>query len=211
MIIKKKLKKERLILNIKIRIFLLAVILLSLTETVLSHPHVFVDCELTFVFDQKGFSGIKEQWSFDEMFGNYIINDFDKNKDSKFSRQEIDEIKTKAFKNLKNFSYFTHLLIDGKRLTVEETKDFSAKIENGKLSYSFFVPCQIQAGKQFRNVAVALFDESYYTSLNPLTGSMSFDGKNNFVVQKSIEEIKELTFYHGMLIPKGVSIKFKQK
>jgi ABC-type uncharacterized transport system substrate-binding protein len=33
-----------------------------------SHPHVFVDVYMTFVFYERGLSGVRERWIFAEMF-----------------------------------------------------------------------------------------------------------------------------------------------
>ena len=98
-------------LRVKLKGFLyfFFVFLLYATKT-LSHPHIFVDCTLSFVFDENGFAGIKERWVFDEMFSSMILNDFDKDRNLSLDSQEIVAIKKGAFSNLKNFNYFTQSL-----------------------------------------------------------------------------------------------------
>ena len=71
-----------------------------------SHAHVFIDNSMVFVFDKNGLLGVKLTWQFDEMFGSSVIADFDKNKDHKFSQDEIKKLKAGAFANMKKFCYY---------------------------------------------------------------------------------------------------------
>ena len=38
-----------------------------------AHPHVFVDYGISFVFDEKGLTGIAIDWAFDEMFSQMLL------------------------------------------------------------------------------------------------------------------------------------------
>lgn len=190
--------------------------------TGLSHPHVFVDCTLTLVFDEKGFAGIKNRWVFDEMFSGMIFHDFDKDKDFSLNPQEVAAIKSGAFSNLKQFNYFNHIKIDDQTFAVQFVKDFDAEIEVFKsftgavaernLVYSFFVPCHVSAHSDSKQIRIAVFDEEYYTDIALAPGEIAIEGSGDlFIVQYSKVPARDLTYYYGQIVPEAVSLKYKKK
>ncbi len=195
----------------KTRLFLVvAIIVVCFSHTGFSHPHVFVDAELTIVFDEKGLAGFRQRWVFDEMFSSTMLTNFDKNKDHVLDVHEIGEIKKGAFNNLRNYGYFTHILIDGNIFDVNYVTEFSAGIHDNRLLYTFFIPCHVVAGDQVKQVTVSVFDETYYTDVALVPDSLSCERGSAFVVAYDIKRIKEFSFYYGQIIPDGVTIKFKR-
>jgi len=187
-----------------------------------AHPHVFVDCTLTFIFDQNGFAGVKKRWVFDEMFSSMILNDFDKDRNLSLDPQEIAAIKKGAFANLKNFNYFTHIQINGKDFKVEFVTDFNAEVElftdfvgeveKSSLVYTFFVPCHVKANHHFKQIRIAVFDKEYYTDIALSPGQLSFEEKKGlFFIQCSNDLAHDLTYYYGQVVPEAIVLKFKKK
>jgi ABC-type uncharacterized transport system substrate-binding protein len=195
----------------KTRLFLVvALIVVCLSHNGFSHPHVFVDVDLVIVFNEQGLAGFRQRWFFDEMFSSTILMSFDKNKDHMLTVHEIEEIKKSAFNNLRNYGYFTHILIEGNTFEVKYVTEFSAEIHDNRLLYTFFVPCHVVASEQFKHITVSLFDETYYTDVALLSDSLSCENDSTFVVTYEIKRIEEFSFYYGQVIPDGVSIQFKR-
>jgi ABC-type uncharacterized transport system substrate-binding protein len=193
------------------RLFLVAaLIFVCLSSDGISHPHVFVDAELTIVFDGQGLAGFRQRWVFDEMFSGTMLSNFDKNKDHVLDVDEIGEIKKGGFNNLRNYGYFTHILIDGDIFEVTYVTEFSAEVHDNRLMYTFFVPCHVVAGDRFKHVIVSVFDETYYTDVALLPDSLSCEGGSPFVVAYEIKRIKEFSYYYSQIIPDGISIQFKR-
>ena len=71
-----------------------------------AHPHVFIVQRLNVVFDEKGLSGIKVRWKFDDMFASMIAEDHDINRNGKFETNEIQTVKEKAFSFISKHNYF---------------------------------------------------------------------------------------------------------
>ena len=106
----------------------------------------------TFLFEDGMLVGM-HHWEFDEMFGSYVIEEQDADRDGKLDRAEIASIQANAFSNLRDYDYFTHVRIDGKDMPLHEVTDFAARIENGVLVYEFTMPLaepidQAQAGSR---------------------------------------------------------------
>jgi len=208
-------------ITVKAYLFFLGIFFFCPTNT-LSHPHVFVDCTLTFVFDENGFAGIRNRWVFDEMFSEMTINDFDKDTDLSLNPQEVAAIKSGAFSNLKKFNYFNHINIGDQRFEVQFVqefkaeinvfKDFEGNIAGRNLVYSFFVPCHVSAHHNFKQIRIAVFDEEYYTDIALAPGQVATEGeKDLFIIQYSNGPAHDLTFYYGQIVPVAVSLKYKRK
>jgi ABC-type uncharacterized transport system substrate-binding protein len=198
-------------LMVKTPLFLFfAFIFVCFSNVGFSHPHVFVDAELTIVFDGKGVAGFRQRWVFDEMFSSTMLSNFEKNKNQILDGGEIEEIKKGGFSNLRNYGYFTHIVIDGNIFEVTYVTDFSAEADDNKLIYTFFVPCHVAASDHVKRITVSVFDETYYTDIVLLHDSLSCEGGDTFEMTYEIKRIKEFSYYYGQIVPDGVSIQFKR-
>lgn len=186
--------------------------LLCPATTVLAHPHVFVDFNLSFVFDDNGLAGIEQRWVFDEMFTSMVLCDFDRDRSSSLDEKETAEIKKGYFNCLKDYGYFTHVQINGQNFEVEYIKDFSAQVEDGKLMYSFLVPCHVSASSDPKEILVSIYDDTYYTDMVPDPNTPSFQGsKDRYQIECSMVRKAEFTYYYGMIVPEAITVKFSNK
>jgi len=176
-----------------------------------AHPHVFVYHRLTVVFDEKGLAGFEIEWTFDEMFSGMIMMDFDKNRNGRFEPAEIKEVQKGAFSNLKAFDYFTVVRIEGKPFRVKFVKDFSAEINNGRLTYRFFVPCHVSATKEWKQIRISVYDREFYTSVFLSRNPMAFKGHAPFNVRHEIRKNKAEAYYFDQIYPDEVTLTFRLK
>ena len=134
--------------------------------TVFAHPHAFVECTFSFVMDDRGLAGFKQQWTLDEMTTVSVLDVVDKNRDGSLSDEEKLAVRDMSVDSLLQYHYFTVARINGKDYPVREIKDFAAKLKNGKLIYDFFVPCRVEvAPGQTNEVKAAVYDETFYTAV----------------------------------------------
>ncbi len=128
-----------------------------------AHPHAFLEAYATMVFDDAGFAGVKHRWIVDSMTSQVILDVAEENGDGKLSEAEQAAIREISFESLRGFHYFTAVMINGEPWEVKWAKDFKAKLEDGELTYTFFVPCHLPAKAEPTEVKVAIYDESFYT------------------------------------------------
>ncbi|WP_027367323.1 DUF1007 family protein [Desulfocurvibacter africanus] len=176
------------------------------------HPHVFTDCELTFVFDAGGLSGIRQRWTFDEMFSTQIVDMVDKDGNGRLSEAEGRAMEQEAFVNLKGFNYFTHASLDGRKVAFATAKDFRPQYAKGILSYEFFLPLaapaqQTQVGKP-RTLIVAVYDQSYYTDMALVEAAPKLLGAERFKTGLKVEEADTVHTSWGPIMPKDVILTF---
>lgn len=147
-------------------LFVVCMTLISLLVTPgtsLAHPHAFVECGLTFVFDKEGLAGFRQRWVLDEMLTLTILEIVDANHDFAISPEESKKTGAMTKENLKEFNFYTGVRIDGKPFKVNYITDFKAEMEGDKLVYTFFTPCHVKAFRNFKRVKVAIYDKTFYT------------------------------------------------
>jgi ABC-type uncharacterized transport system substrate-binding protein len=175
-----------------------------------AHPHVFVDYGLTFVFDQKGLSGIAMEWAFDEMFTQMLLEEGDLNRDRRFDSREIAAIKSGAFDNLANYAWFTRILVNGRPFQITAVTSFKAVLKNGRAHYSFFIPCRVPAGGARQQVSLTLYDPTNYTDLALTAEGIHYSGPADRYQPRHEETLaQEVGFADAPLLPDGILLEFK--
>ncbi len=197
---------------LKIRISVLGILtFLALNATVWAHPHVWIYGAIIIYFDKDGLSGFKQEWVLDEMFSQMIIHDYDSNQNRKFEPEEVKKVYEGAFINLRNFNYFTHVKIDGNPFEVEFVKDFNVKLVKDSIVYHFFVPCHVKSVSSFKEVRIAVYDESFYTNITILTDQIFLKNDNGHECSHKIEKNKEDAYYYGQIYPEEIVLRFRKK
>ena len=201
----KKTMKRRTIL-------IISLLLLFGVKAGQTHPHAFLDCELTVVFNDQGLAGFQQRWILDEMFTSFLLEEFDTDYNLKFNSDEIQAIKQGAFDNLCEYGYFTHILIEGQKFTIKEVTSFSVEMnEEEKAIYSFFVPCPVQTADNPRQVLISVFDDTYYTDVLLLRKAIAYKNPEQFTIESRVKEIPELIYYFDQIIPEGLFFTFAPK
>ena len=208
------------------RVFVFLGLFLIVAGGVSAHPHMFIDSKVSFVFDGNCLEGFVVDWTFDSMFTESIILDYDLNRDGAFDEQEVKEIERGAFSNLKNFGYFTFLRYNERPYPVEEVKNFEVYMENDRLGYRFFVPFQVEAGENFALFSVAIFDETFFCDIAFIEDNpVSIRGESGVETVIYLNENKDLSInynnqntsggrndaaYSGTAYPTELVLKFRK-
>ena len=176
-----------------------------------AHPHVFIDNRVSAIFDNKGLTGFKHEWIFDEIFSSTIIQEFDLDLNNKFNDQEIKAVEKGAFSNLKEHNYFTKISINGERYKIEEFANFHASIDSGVMIYEFFLPCEITAISVMQEVTIAVYDPTYFVQIlwephNPY----AFEDTSKVKLSCEFIEDEKNAYYYGQIIPKALKIDFRK-
>jgi len=141
-----------------------------------------------------------------------ICEDHDLNKNGILEKTEVTSIREKAFSYIAGFNYFIYVKIDGTPFKVKYVTDFSAKLENGKLIYNFFIPCHVSAAKNFKHINIASYDPNYYSAIY-FTEQHPFTIENNdrFEVNTEIRKDKATLIYYDMVNPWALFLDFRLK
>jgi ABC-type uncharacterized transport system substrate-binding protein len=173
-----------------------------------THPHIWIDAVATFVFADSKLTALRIQWTFDEFFSAALRDQFDPNKTGSFSGQALADLRADANRGLKEFNWFTHLKIGGKKLIITEGKDFTAAIEGDKVVYRFTVPITPPIDPVTTPVTLSLYDQSFYIDVepakqNPVRMEGATPCKTTIVIDKSNP------LYYGMFFPQRIDLQCK--
>lgn len=181
-------------------------------HTAAAHPHVFIAQETAIVFDQAGLAGFKIHWTFDEMFSVMIGEDFDQNKDGHLNNKEVAVIKEKAFGYIAPHNYYIQVKIDGKPFAVKFIKDFNAVLNDGKLSYDFFIPCHVKAVKTVKKIVISPYDPEYYSAIYfPDIRHLTLENSSLFEIETRAERDMSTLFFHETVNPLAIFVNFRLK
>jgi len=196
----------------KSRITLAIVILLSVISTTLkAHPHVFITSHINILYNTNGISAIEVKWTFDSMFTQLMIEEYDENLNGEFDKTEVDRLYKTAFINLRKSEYFTHIYIGDDKLIAKSASGFKASIVNGEMVYSFLIPVKISVTTEPKNISIYCYDDSYYMDImidedKPLTSNNS-----DYIISYSIDEDANKAYYFDQIYPQVIRIKTRKR
>ncbi|MGM0442497.1 MAG: DUF1007 family protein [Elusimicrobiota bacterium] len=205
------MKKNNFQKNI-IQITILFILFFLSTISVYGHPHILIKNKMDILINEKGVKGLNMEWEFDRMFSSSIINDYDMDEDGDFDTKETAKIKEEMFSNLKNHNYFLHIRTPQKEFEITEVKDFTATISTSAIVYNFFVPCPIEITEKSKEIALSVYDETFYVDVEYSDSPVNFipEENSNFNITYSKEKNKDKSFYYGQFSPEEIIIKFKK-
>lgn len=151
----------------KVKVALAPLIFFIISTLLTAHPHVFIDAHAELIIDKNGMINVRESWVFDDMFSSMIIEDYDKDKDGKFSEEEIVLVQKEAFNNTREFQYFTFMRnAEGAIKPIGSAHSFTASItDENLLEYSFVLPYRPGISSDTGYFAFGLYDESFYVAI----------------------------------------------
>ncbi len=177
-----------------------------------SHPHVFISQRTGVMFDDKGLSGFRITWSFDEMFSVMICEDFDSDHNQVLDAKEVAIIREKAFGYIAPYNYYIHVKIDGKPFAVKFIKEFNAWIDNGVLCYEFFIPCHVSAIKSPKQIILSPYDPEYYSDIYfPDKAPVQVENAEDVRVETSLKRDSSTLIYYDTVNPMAIFLSFSLK
>ena len=146
------------------------------------------------------------------MFSVMIGEDFDKDKNGSLDKKEVKTIKEKAFGYIASYNYYIQIKIDEKPFNVKFIKDFNATLNNGKLSYEFFIPCHVSAVKNPKDIKLSPYDPEYYSAIYfPDETRLFLENSEPFEIETKVERDMSTLFYYDTVNPLAIFLNFRLK
>jgi ABC-type uncharacterized transport system substrate-binding protein len=138
---------------------------LGLASPAAAHPHVFVTSKSEIVYDGKGsVTGVRQAWTFDEMFSSFAVQGLDTNNDGALSREELQPLAQTNVESLKEYDYFTYAKLGGRALSFEPPVDYWLEQKDKVLTLHFFLPLAQPQAQAQKPLAVEIYDPSYFVA-----------------------------------------------
>jgi ABC-type uncharacterized transport system substrate-binding protein len=94
----------------------LAAAALTAPDRAAAHPHVWISVVAELLYGPDGsITGVRQVWTFDEMFSTFATRGIEQKTQGTFSREELGPLAQTYVDGLKDFGYFTFVRLDGQR------------------------------------------------------------------------------------------------
>jgi ABC-type uncharacterized transport system substrate-binding protein len=184
-----------------------------LPGTASAHPHVFIDSRVTFLFAENKIVGFRENWLFDDVFSDQMLQDYDADGDGRFSEAESDKIGAETLPNLAQFHYFTYVWVDGKPLAKIPPKDFHATAKDKLVTFDFMVTLPKPVAPLTQDISLEVNDREYFVEVllakdAPITFTeLTGAALTGLTCEPSVTKDEKNAYYGGFVYPQQIKLK----
>ncbi|WP_033069416.1 DUF1007 family protein [Thalassospira australica] len=178
-------------------------LMLATSHSAFAHPHVWIDANAEFVFEDDMITAVRVHWLFDDLFSMTMIDEFDKNHDTRFFGAENTAVHDNAFAALSEFSWLTHLRQNEELVTFSSASDFTADItDDRRVSYDFKLNLSTPLDPTKDAISLSVYDAEYYidvayTQVDPVL----FSGAKNLSCHFEMSEDEKNRIYFDLVAP----------
>jgi tRNA threonylcarbamoyladenosine biosynthesis protein TsaE len=172
-----------------------------------AHPHVFIEDRVVFMFAADKIIAITESWTFDEVFSDTLVQQFDANGDGAFDAAESKAVAKGTLPNLKKFRYFNYIWVDGKDLGSIDPIDFTAVAKNKKVTFVFSVKLPKPVDPKTQKLKVEINDREFYVEVDLAQNQpILFHGNQGVTCTPKIRDDTENAYYGGFVYPQEITL-----
>jgi ABC-type uncharacterized transport system substrate-binding protein len=190
---------------------LLAGWLLTLAAPARAHPHVWVTVEATVMYEGGKITGLRNRWTFDDMYTAMAIEGLDTNGDKAYSREELADLAKVNVDGLKEFGYFTYAKLGETALKLKEPVDYWLEHKDGVLSLNFTLPLEQPALADAEGFNFSVYDETFFIAFdfakdNPIklgAGAPAGCTASVGVPEKDLQQLQDLNKAFGGQLTAG--------
>jgi ABC-type uncharacterized transport system substrate-binding protein len=141
--------------------------LMGWAHTAQAHPHVWVDVVTDLLFDKKGrLTGLKHSWVFDESYSVLAVQGLDRNKDHKYSANELKPLLDRSINSLKDWEYFSYIEINNRNVPWASISDTNISYEKDKVHINFTLLIGSPVDTSREKVRFTVYDRSFYNLMS---------------------------------------------
>ena len=183
-----------------------------LVATAFAHPHVFVDAKVQTLFDEKGFSGIKNHWVYDEIYSTAMVASADSDKDGKISAQEGEKLKGEILGELARSNYYNYVQSGSDFLKAGNIQKFKASVVNRRLVLDFVVPFSVPVGADYSMLVAVVADPTNYVQVTCDMDAAEVSAPKSMDVEYFSDSLEGLSLFRAFLpYVQGLYLRFKKK
>lgn len=191
----------------------LLLLICALAGFAFAHPHVFIDATIDLIFDENGFVGVKNKWTFDLIYSQAMIAAGDKNQNGKFEPDELPLYREQIVEAAREYSRFNYVGDGSTFFSPHESRDLAVSIDkNGKLVVEFLNVFRISGtADDYTMLVVAVTDPTNYILITTDMEKSEIKAPDAIDVEYFVDSLSDLTqfknFSHSV---KGLYVRFKK-
>jgi len=150
---------------------------------------------------------LTQSWTFDEVFSDTLIQQFDANGDGAFDSLESKAVAKGTLPNLKKFRYFNYVWVDGKDIGAVDPVDFVAVAKNKKVTFVFTVKLPKPVDPKTQKLKVEINDREFYVEVDLAKDQpVLFNGNDGVTCMPKIRDDTENAYYGGFVYPQEITL-----
>lgn len=160
-------------IKLSLRLCRLAVLFgfVVLPATASAHPHVWVTAKVEVLYARDGSAtGLRQSWTFDDMYSAYSIQGLTAKTAGQFSRDELASVAKENMDSLKDTNYFTFAKANRKDLGFKDPVgyylEFDAKQAALTLHYTLMFKTPVRA----KEIQVEIYDPEFFIDFSLAEG-----------------------------------------
>ncbi len=188
-------------------------LILSFSVTpALAHPHIFADAKVVVLFDEKGFVGIRNRWSFDELYSAAMMSSGDADGDGKISDAESVWFRKAVLDPLQEKNYLNYVQFGASFLKVRKLKDFRASFEGNHLVFYFETEFGLPVSAEYAMLVAVITDLTNYIQINTDMENADVDAPDSIDVEYFSDGLEGLSLFKSFVYGgEGLFLRFKKK
>ena len=139
---------------------------LACTSPARAHPHVWVTVVSELIYAPDGsVTGIRHQWTFDDMFSVFAVQGLESKEKGKFTRAELAPLAKDSLESMKDDGYFTYATVDGAKVPFADPppSDYWVDYKDSIVTLNFTLP--FKAPVKAKDLKIEVYDPSYFISM----------------------------------------------
>jgi ABC-type uncharacterized transport system substrate-binding protein len=133
------------------------------TAAASAHPHVWVVTKSSVVYAPDGsVVGIRHAWTFDDMYSTFATQGLDQKTKGEFTREELQPLAQVNVESLKEFDFFTHGRMDGKKAQFAEPKDYHLEFDAKATALTLHFLLPLKTPVKAKALTLEVFDSAYF-------------------------------------------------
>lgn len=149
----------------------LSVLVVCLSGPAAAHPHGWIDLRSTVILNDNGdVVAIEQEWLFDELYSVFATDGWDMQ--SSAGKTALHMLAKGNLENLREYDYFTEILVDGDRQQPGEVLEFETDIRNARIWMRFIIPLDSPSDPKTRSFSYSVFDPTYYIEVLHMEGDV---------------------------------------
>lgn len=127
----------------------------------MANPDVWVQIKYLLKFTETAMTGLEIEWTFDPFLSNHAISQFDADGDSKFSEDEVRELRAALFDPLASMGYFMQVFL-GETAHPMRPESFDPTIDGDQLAFAFTLAPEDPIDYRKGAVAIGTYDAGIF-------------------------------------------------
>jgi ABC-type uncharacterized transport system substrate-binding protein len=139
--------------------------LLGSSEQAGAHPHVWVTMKSELIYAPDGsVTGIREAWTFDDMYSAYATEGLPQKAKGAFTREELAALAETNVTALKEYEYFTYAKAEGKKAAFGDPVDYWLDYKDQMLTLNFTLP--FKSAVKAKLLQLEVFDPEFFVDFS---------------------------------------------